>query len=393
MKWASALSAESRLETAVKEAALSVKKQLDGAVPDFMALFVSRNFADRYEEAGALLADRLPGRVVMGTSAAGLIGEGKELESKPGVSLTAAVLPDVKVHAFSIQEEDLPDLDDSPRAWEKLVGVRATENPQFVLLADPFSFRIDNFILGLDFAFPKSAKVGGLASGGSEPGRNALYLNHLCLRSGLVGVALTGNIALETVVAQGCRPIGLPLRVTECNENILISVNGKPPVEVLQSIFPDLPDRDRRLMKQALFVGIAMTSTLDHPAQGDFLIRNILGVNNENGSLAIGSPLRPGQTIQFHLRDSHSSTEDLRAVFDRTGEAKTKTRGALLFSCVGRGKSLFGKANHDTDFFLQNVGPVPLGGFFCNGEIGPVGGTTYVHGYTSCFGLFQPCHE
>jgi small ligand-binding sensory domain FIST len=390
MKWASALSAESRLETAVKEAVLSVKQQLDGAVPDFMALFVSRNFADRYEEAGALLADRLPGRVVMGSSAAGLIGAGKELESKPGVSLTAAVLPDVKIHAFSLQNEDVPDLDGSPRAWEKLVGVRATDNPHFVIVADPFSFRVDNFIMGLDFAFPKSSKVGGLASGGSQPGRNALYLNHLCLRSGLVGVALTGNIALDTVVAQGCRPIGQPLRVTECHENILVSVDGKPPVEVLQSIFPELPERDRQLMKQALFVGIAMTSTNEKPTQGDFLIRNILGVDNEHGSLAIGSPLRPGQTVQFHLRDSRSSTEDLRAVFERAGENKAKTQGALLFSCVGRGESLYGRANHDTSFFEKNVAPVPLGGFFCNGEIGPVGGTTYLHGYTSCFGMFQP---
>lgn len=174
MKWASALSAETRLESAVKETALAIKQQMDGATPDFLALFVSRHFAERYEEVGALMADRLPARVVLGSSAAGVIGNGQELEGKAGVSVTAALLPDVKIHAFSIQDEDLPDLDDSPRAWEKLVGVHPAENPHFVLLADPFSFRLENCLMGLDFAFPKSSKVGGLASGGNQPGRNAL---------------------------------------------------------------------------------------------------------------------------------------------------------------------------------------------------------------------------
>ncbi len=390
MKWASALSAETRLESAVKEAALSVKQRLDGAVPDFVALFVSRHFADRYEEAGAFLADRLPARVVLGSSAAGVIGDGQEREEKPGLSVTAAILPGVKIRPFSVQDDELPDLDDSPRAWEKLVGVRAAENPQFILLADPFSIRTENFLMGLDFAFPQSSKIGGLASGANQPGRNALYLNALCQRTGAVGVAMTGDIVLETVVAQGCRPIGRPLRITDCKENILISVDGRPPVAFLQALFAELPDRDRQLMKQALFVGIAMTSAKEHFEPGDFLIRNILGVDNEHGSLAVGAPLRAGQTIQFHVRDSKSSAEDLRAVFERAGETKTQTRGALLFSCVGRGRSLYGRPNHDTEFFAQNVGPVPLGGFFCNGEIGPVGGTTYLHGYTSSFGLFRP---
>lgn len=390
MKWASALSAETRLESAVKETALAIKQQMDGATPDFLTLFVSRHFAQRYEDVGALMADRLPARVVLGSSAAGVIGQAQELEEKPGLSVTAALLPDVKIRPFSVQDEDLPDLDESPRAWEKLVNVHPAENPQFILLADPFSIRTENFLMGLDYAFPKSSKVGGLASGGNQPGRNALYLNTLCLRAGLVGVAMTGNVELQTVVAQGCRPVGRPLRVTACTENILFTLDGKTPVSILQTLFTELPERDRQLMKQALFVGIAMTSAKETFGPGDFLIRNILGVDNARGSLAVGAPLRVGQTVQFHLRDARSSTEDLRAVFEQAGESKTKTQGALLFSCVGRGRALYGRPDHDTAFFTQTVGPVPLGGFFCNGEIGPVGGTTYLHGYTSSFGLFRP---
>ncbi len=390
MKWASAISAESRLESAVKEAAVTIKQQLEGQTPDWLAMFVSRKFADRYEEAGALLATRLPARVMMGASASGLIGDGHELESQPGVSLTAAVLPGVKIHPFALPDEDMPDLDASPRAWEKWIGVSAASQPQFLFLADPFSFRTENFILGMDYAFPRSPKIGGLASGASQPGKNALYIDQFCFRNGLVGVAFSGNIELNPVVAQGCRPIGDLLRITACSENILMGVNGKPPLELLQALFNDLSDRDRRLMRQALFVGLAMSASKEQPQQGDFLIRNVLGLDDRTGALAVGSALRVGQTIQFHLRDSRRSNDDLRAVFEQAGDRVTGTRGALLFSCVGRGKSLYGRPNHDSAFFTRTVGAVPLGGFFCNGEIGPVNGTTYLHGYTSSFGLFRP---
>ena len=390
MKWASAISAESRLESAVKDAAVTIKQQLEGQTPDWVAMFVSRKFADRYEEATAMLADRLPARVMMGAGAAGLIGDGHELESQPGVSVTAAVLPGVTIHPFALSDEDMPDLDASPRAWEKWVGVSAASQPQFLFLSDPFSFRTENFILGMDYAFPKSPKIGGLASGASQPGKNALFLDQFCFRSGLVGVAFSGNIELNPVVAQGCRPIGDILRITSCSENILMGVNGKPPLELLQALFNDLSDRDRRLMRQALFVGLAMSASKEQPQQGDFLIRNVLGLDDRTGALAVGSALRVGQTIQFHLRDSRRSNDDLRAVFEQAGDRVTGTRGALLFSCVGRGKSLYGRSNHDSAFFTRAVGAVPLGGFFCNGEIGPVNGTTYLHGYTSCFGLFRP---
>ena len=390
MKWASAISQNNRLESALKECAQIIHTQLGEAPVDFAAMFISQNFSGRYEEAHSLLSDRLKIKTLIGASAGGVIGDGQEIEHKPAVSLIAARLPKVRLRPFSIQDDDLPDLDASPRAWEALVNVTAAEDPQFLVLADPFSINTDNFILGLDYAFPKSAKVGGLASGASEPGRNALYLNNLCLRSGLVGVALSGNIQIDTIVAQGCRPIGKPVRVTECQENVLSAIDGKPPLQVLQELFQQLPERDKQLLRQSLFLGIAMNSANDRPQAGDFLIRNIIGVDNERGILAIGAPIREGQWVQFHLRDAQASEQDLLQMFEKMGPLRTETRGALLFSCVGRGQKLYGRAHHDSRFFLQNIGPVPLGGLFCNGEIGPVGGTTYLHGYTSCFGLFRP---
>jgi len=389
MKWASTLSTATRFETAVREAAAGIKEKLEGAAPDFAAVFVSQSFANRRADIQEVVAKHLPARVLIGASAAGIIGGGREWESKTGLSLVAAVLPDVKLRPFLIQDEDLPDLDDSPRAWESLVGVRAAEDPQFVVLADPFSIHLDNFLAGLDYAFPRAAKIGGVASGASEPGHGSLYLNDQCHRGGVVGVAFTGNLRIDTVVSQGCRPIGQPGRVTGCKENALLAVDGKPPVEILQNLFKELSDRDRQLLRQALFLGIAMTSSTEAPQPGDFLVRNIVGVDNDHGYLAVAAPLRLGQTVQFHLRDARASLDDLRQVFARVQGRGAAPNGAMLFSCVGRGESLYGKPDHDSAFFQETVGPVPLGGFFCNGEIGPVGGTTYLHGYTSCFGLFR----
>ncbi len=390
MKWAASLSEQTSLEKAVKECASAIKKSLAGAEPDMLCAFISQSFAERYKEAAELIRAELPAKTFIGCSAGGVIGAGREVENRPALSLTAAVLPGVDIKPFVVQDEDLPDMDASPRAWETIVGVKAMESPQFILLTDPYSFRADSFIVGLDYAFPKAVKVGGLASGAQAPGDNALFLDNLCLRSGLVGLALLGDVAVDTIVAQGCRPIGPPLTITDCEQNILLGVNGKPPLHMLQAIVDELPDSDRELVPHSLFIGLAMDPHKEKQERGDFLIRNIVGADGQKGILAIGALLRRGQTMQFHLRDAKTSEDDLRHLLGRYEPMKDKARGALLFSCMGRGEYLYGRPDHDSRLFQSAVGAVPLGGFFCNGEIGPVSGTTYLHGYTSCFGLFRP---
>jgi prepilin-type processing-associated H-X9-DG protein len=246
--------------------------------------------------------------------------------------------------------------------------------------------------MGLDFAFSGAAKIGGLASGAQQQGGNALFLDGSVYNSGAIGLGLHGNISVDTVVAQGCRPIGSAMRITASHRNVLMGLDGKPPVEILQGMYQTLPQRDRELMGHSLFLGVVMDEFLDTPAQGDFLIRNVVGMDQKTGSLAIGELLKEGQLVQFHLRDAETSAQDLQAVLDRyaSDNRENNVPGALLFSCLGRGQYLYGRPNHDTDLFREKLGPVPLGGFFCNGEIGPVSGTTFLHGYTSSFGLFRP---
>ena len=392
MKWASALSGETSLTDAVNECAANVKEQLGGASADLAVIFTSSHHQADFEEIPGLLRDGLAPRMVIGCSGGGIIGNGTEVEQLPAFSITAANLPGVNVEAFHLEGDKLPDLDSGPNAWQDLVRVSPTQSPQFVLLADPHSFPVQNLLLGLDFAFEQSAKIGGLASSGQQQGRNALFLNGDVFRAGAVGLALHGNILVDTVVAQGCRPIGAPMRITRSRRNLLEELEGQRPLDVLRELFQRLDDRDKGLMRHSLFLGVVMDEFIDEPKQGDYLIRNVMGMDENSGAVAVGEMLKEGQLVQFHLRDAETSAQDLVAVLERYAaeNRENQAQGALLFSCLGRGQYLYGRANHDSEVFRDKMGSVPLGGFFCNGEIGPVSGTTFLHGYTSSFGIFRP---
>ncbi len=218
-----------------------------------------------------------------------------------------------------------------------------------------------------------------------------MFLGDQTYHSGAVGVAFHGNITVDTVVAQGCRPVGHTMRITESRSNIFVGLDGETPMVVLKELFENSGERDRGLMRNSLFLGVVMDELLDDPKQGDFLIRNVVGMDERTGNLAIGELLKEGQVVQFHLRDAETSTDDLTAVLDRyaSDNRENQIQGALLFSCLGRGEHLYGEPNHDSGIFHEKLGQVPLGGFFCNGEIGPVSGTTFLHGYTSSFGIFR----
>ena len=392
MKWSSAVSEKTSLSEAVEECALKVREDLGGDRPDLVVGFVSAEHEPKYDSVTALVREALDGRVFIGCCGGGVVGEGREVEHRAGFSLTAAVLPNVELTPFHLEDGDMPDADAPPDSWEELVGTAADTSPHFLLMADPFSIRGEHLVMGLDYAFPTGAKIGGLASGGRQPGGNSLFLDDRVLRSGAVGITMHGDIAVDTVVAQGCRPIGQVMHITSCERNELLEVDGRTPFEVLKELFETLSDRDRELAQHSLFLGVVMDELIDEPGLGDFLVRNIVGLDPKRGTLAIGEVLKEGQTVQFHLRDARTSIEDLQALLTRyvDGRPVHGESGALLFSCLGRGSYLYGRPDQDTDLFRETVGPLPLTGFFCNGEIGQVGGSTYLHGYTSSFGIFRP---
>jgi small ligand-binding sensory domain FIST len=260
------------------------------------------------------------------------------------------------------------------------------------MLADPFTTQTEKLVQCLDGAFPDRVKVGGLASGGTQPGENALFLGDKVTQLGLVGVALSGNIEVEAIVAQGCRPVGNPMFVTRAKDNLVLELDGRSPAELLEQLYGELSAADRSLFRMSLFVGLVMREDETEYAQGDFLVRNLVGLDEESGALSVAADVSDVRIIQFHLRDASTSAADLdRSLTSYAAHSRpTAPAGALMFSCLGRGQHLYGEPDHDSRMFRQHLGPVPLGGFFCNGEIGPVRARTYLHGYTSSFGIFRP---
>ena len=374
MHWVSALSRMTDLDRALDEATEQVRTEFAGSAPNLVVTFVSQHHHAEFHQVPAGLRRAFPNATLIGCSAGGVIGAGREVEDAPGLSITAAELPGVTITPVRVTTEAMPFVpSDPPPAW--------------LLFADPFSFDTDRFLGALDRAFPGSVSIGGLASGGQESGEIALFLNDELYLDALVGVALTGNLTVDTIVAQGCRPIGQPMFVTRCEGNVLHELDGRRAVVTLQGMHDMLSARDQELMRHSMSLGVVMQESKEEYRHGDFLIRNVLGIDPRHGSLAVGTTLRENQVVQFHVRDARASAEEVTTLLARYGEHPA---GGLLFSCLGRGQHLYGTADHDTDAFRAAVGDVALGGFFCNGEIGPVQGRTFLHGYTSAFGFFRP---
>lgn len=391
MRWASAVSDRTDFDAAFAELMTQVRAELGGERPDVAFMFVSTAFAAEAPRLPELLREALYCRVVLGCTAEGVIGGTREVEHQPALAVTVAALPGVTLQEFALEAESLPTEDAPPHAWHEVLGVAPDAAPHFILLADPFSMPVEALIAGLDYAYPRSITLGGLASAARGPGGNALLHSTGARHTGAVGLALSGDIRIDTVVAQGCRPIGRPMRITRSQSNVLMELEGKSPLERVHELAGDLEERDQRLLGQGLFVGIAAEQVLDH-APPEFLIRNLIGVDAERGYFAVGERLREGQTVQFHVRDARTSAEDLAVLLQgcATPGEPAQSRGALIFACLGRGRHLYGSANHDTDLFRSQFGPVPIAGFFCSGEIGPVAGATRLHGYTSSIGIFRP---
>ena len=386
MRFASASSEERRLPAAFEAAAAAVQDGLGGERADLVLAFASPHHLAELPGLIGLVAERFAPRAFLGCTAAGVIGGWRELEMRPGLALLAASLPDVELRTFRLDGDGLPDLDRGPGAWHRALDVPPDPVPQLLLVCDPASFDPNDLLLGLDFAYPVSVKLGGLASAGRQ---NLLLRDREVVDSGVVGLALSGNVVLDPLVAQGCRPIGEPYTVTACRHNLLLELDGRPPVTLLQELHDALSPREQELFHEALHIGIA-TSSLGGPRE--FLVRNVVGADSQEGILAVASLLRPGQTVQFHVRDAAAAIEDLEQhlLRYRAAERSTLPAGAVLFSCTGRGMGLYGQPDRESQAFREHLGETPLAGFFCGGEIGPVGETTHLHGYTGAFGILRP---
>lgn len=365
-----------------------LRAALEGMKPDLVLLFVSPHHAENCDALIAEARDTINTRNIIGCTAAGIIGPDREVEDAPAISVWAAKLPGVRILPFVIDQNDVQSYTGA-EAWYDHLGVAKDACPAFIILPDPFSVDVESCLDQLDDAYPGSRIVGGLASGAHAPGENRLFLNDQVLRQGLVGVSLSGPIAIDTMVSQGCRPIGEPFVVTRAERNVIHELRGRPALEVVRDIYATAPAADQALMQNGLHLGRVVNERLERFGPGDFLIRNLMGVVGDS-ALAVGTLIRPGQTVQFHVRDSRSADQEMKQLLsEKLATLPSLPAGGLLFTCNGRGSRMFGSPNHDIAVVNSIVRDCQIAGFFAAGEIGPVGNKTFIHGFTSSLILFR----
>jgi small ligand-binding sensory domain FIST len=367
-----------------------VRAQLGDNRPDLAVVFFTNHFEDEAQEIATTVRLALQQPQLLGCSGEGVIGPEHEHEQEPALALWAARLPKgAKSAVIHADAESLAQAA-ADQSWADLLQVVPEEPPgSLVLLADPFTADMTTLLAAVNARLRGWTIQGGMVSGAEAPQQAALIANDAVYRDGLVGVALSGGLQVDAVVSQGCRPIGRPYVITKAERNIIYELGGKKPLELLQQIFEQATPADRQLMQRGVLLGRAIKETQPEFRRGDFLIRNLIDADQNSGAIAVGDLVRVGVTVQFQVRDAATADEDLRAlVKGRTGAPPA---GALLFSCNGRGRRLFvGQKDHDVSVIREWLPGLPIAGFFCAGELGPIGGSNFIHGHTASIAFLRP---
>jgi len=386
LRFAASMTTTAAVGRAIDELIAGIDGQVTPGMVDVAFLFASAHFEEDLLEVVERVGAALPNSVISGCTAEGTIGVEHEVERSPSISLLAASLQDVIVRPFFLSQADL-ERADTVDAWERLIGVSPESSPAFIAFADPFSVDAHRLLNRLNELFPEAPLIGGMASAGHAPGENRLIAAGEIVREGVVGVSLAGEFRLSTVVSQGCRPIARTFIITRGEHNVIRELSGKPALEQLQTVLAGLSSEDERLARESLFLGRVIDERKQTFTRGDFLIHNLLGADRKTGAIGIGGQARVGATVQFHVRDAQTADEDLHSLL--RPHADSGVCGAMLFGCNGRGRRMWPQPSHDIGVLRQIIGPVPVAGFFCGGEFGPVGGRNFIHGYTASIALFR----
>jgi small ligand-binding sensory domain FIST len=324
---------------------------------------------------------------LIGSSGSGLVNAGLEAEQASGFSLLFLHLPESTIHVLELPAGEAA-LPPDAETWRREAGPAAAKMEAWILLANPFELPAEPWLALWNGAFPGVPVLGGLGSGGAR-GDDVFLFHDRTRISGGVALGISGGVQLHTLVSQGCRPIGEPLPITGAQQNLITSLGSRPAYQVLTETIENMSSAERARAAGNLFVGLAMSEYLEEFKTGDFLVRNLLGADPNHGVVAIGANPRIGQTLQFQLRDKQSADEELHHLAAARATAGVRPFASLAFVCTGRGRGLFRKPHHDAAALAQHFGSHASAGFFCNGEIGPVGGRNFVHGYTASVALIS----
>jgi small ligand-binding sensory domain FIST len=389
MPFTAALSTAPRTPDAADEVCRTADAGFGGPA-DLAALFFTPHHAPAAEALSRTVRERLAPRAVIGCVGESVIGNDREVEGTPAVSLwLGRWAKPVSIDPFHVTLEQTPDGPSLLGRPDALHGVNPAQSA-VLLLGDPFTFPAVEFLAEMNAGHPGVRVLGGMASGARGPGRCRLLLGDAVHDRGAVGVLLRGPVGLRSIVSQGCRPVGRHLVVTRAADNVIQELGGKPPLEQLQELWPTLGEREQKLFEEGLHVGRVINEYRGEFQRGDFLVRNVMGLDRASGALAITDRVRVGQTVQFHVRDAQTADEDLHALLQLDLSAHDRRpAAALVFSCNGRGTRLFPGPDHDARAVRAEAGAIPLAGFFAQGEIGPVGGQNFLHGFTASVALFE----
>ena len=358
-----------------------------GGQPSCGFLFLSAHWLRQINEVLDLV--RLHGRVplLIGSVGGGLIGVGREAEGAAGMSLLLLGLGDAKLTAVRISNEQIEE-STGPAYWQMESGVDPDQVDAWIVLANPFAPELERWLNEWNIAFPDAPSIGGLSSGQTGGGDRSLILDGQLTDAAVIALAIKGSHHIRTIVSQGCKPVGEPFTITHAEENLVYALGSRPAYQVLSETFNALSDDEKERARGNLFAGLAASEYVADLKRGDFLVRNLLGADPQTGAIAIGARARTGQTLQYQLRDKITAHADLLELARVNGLEGCQPFASLVFSCNGRGQRFFGVPDHDAATLAEIFGAVPSAGFFCNGEIGPIGRASYLHGYTASVALF-----
>jgi len=366
-------------EKTVIDIAESLREEL-GSNASLGLVYFTREWRPYLEDTLELI--RLHAHVprLVGCSGWGVIGNRTEIEREPSLSLTLMSLPTDSFFVVEISEAQI-EASTGPEYWHAATGLAADAVTSWVALVNPICSGFESWLAGWSAAYPGCPILGGLASS-TEPEFFLAKDGQVC-DSPVLLVGFKPGLAVRSIVSQGCRPIGDASPITKVQDNVILEIGNLPAYKALEAAFLSIPAEQRHAVRNNLFLGLAISEYIDDFKRGDFLIRGILGADPQIGALAVSAHPRVGQTVQFQLRDSRAAHEDLVLACEQVKKKLSGPIVALLFSCAGRGKGLFGTRDHDAETLANILGDIPLAGFFCNGEIGPVGGKPFLHGYTA----------
>jgi small ligand-binding sensory domain FIST len=389
MPFAAALSTSSDTMQAVDQTCAEALARLGGKA-DLALVFFSPHHGAAANELVTALQVKLGSACLLGCQGEAIVSNEREVEDGPALSLWLAHWSaPVEQSPFHLTLEETSE-GHSLLGWPDDLQHAKPAEAAILMLADPFSFPADYCVHQVNEDFPGLRVMGGMSSGNPGPGAASLVLGSETLPVGAVGVLLQGGTAIRSVVSQGCRPIGKPLVITKARDNVILELGGKAALVQLQELWQELGPQDQALVRQGLHIGRVLSEYKGDFQRGDFLVRNVIGLDKSRGSIAITDRVRVGQTIQFHVRDADTADEDLHELLQIDMSAHDKRpAGALLFTCNGRGTRLFERPNHDASVIRAEVGHIPVAGLFAQGEIGPVSGQNSLHGFTASVVLFE----